>query len=285
MHEYIEEFRVLQKRKSYADLYTPRIKKYVEFMHNNGYNWLDPEHVTNLNIDTYLISIDPNNLLSSSYKNGHILGIKKFYRLLMDRKYISREVLYVLDNIMGVKESITTPIYFNLEELKDAVKLMHSYYQGNPLKTDCMLYFLFFTGLRRTEFLSLRRENIFLSKNTAIVKLPNKNMLERFVYFPDNLSKLLQQFFSQNKETYNAFNVSLRSLTYRIDLVGKFLSRKITIHTFRHSHAKYLMSKDVEVTVAQKLMGHKHISSTMHYYRVPDDKIKSIVSDVYDNAM
>lgn len=56
--------------------------------------------------------------------------------------------------------------------------------------------------------------------------------------------------------------------------------RKIKIHDFRHSHATFLLSNGIPITVISKRLGHTDISMTLYVYShlIPEDEDKSTIS-------
>jgi site-specific recombinase XerD len=50
------------------------------------------------------------------------------------------------------------------------------------------------------------------------------------------------------------------------------------IHSLRHSFATHLVEAGVELPVVQKLMGHTHISTTMQYMHVRQERLAQIQS-------
>lgn len=54
--------------------------------------------------------------------------------------------------------------------------------------------------------------------------------------------------------------------------------KEITLHNFRHSHASLLISQRVPLTVIQKRLGHKDLSTTLNKYShmIPEDEDKAI---------
>lgn len=49
------------------------------------------------------------------------------------------------------------------------------------------------------------------------------------------------------------------------------VSKKITFHSARHTHATLLLSKGVDIYTVSKLLGHKHVTSTERYAHVTDN--------------
>ena len=48
------------------------------------------------------------------------------------------------------------------------------------------------------------------------------------------------------------------------------ISKKITFHSARHTHATLLLSHGVDIYTVSKLLGHKHIISTERYAHMTD---------------
>ncbi|MDD3232461.1 MAG: tyrosine-type recombinase/integrase, partial [Clostridia bacterium] len=51
------------------------------------------------------------------------------------------------------------------------------------------------------------------------------------------------------------------------------------VHDFRHSHASFLISKNVPIVVISKRLGHSNITETLNTYThmFPNDQFKSII--------
>lgn len=83
--------------------------------------------------------------------------------------------------------------------------------------------------------------------------------------------------------TQRYFHISLPLARLSIDgklaqwAIAAGVSKKITFHSARHTHATLLLSHGVDIYTVSKLLGHKHIVSTERYAHITDNlKIETI---------
>lgn len=165
------------------------------------------------------------------------------------------------------------PIYITYEELLQGIKYYSTYNTRgmSTLKCNIVLKFLFFTGIRKGEMLSLKREKIDLV-NCSVAIWGQKDKTERTVYFPDIIIKELTDYFNSEEEINNSFNITLAEINYLAKKIGKYLNKSISPHIFRHSSAIYMTRKNISPLVMQRILGHASLQTTLIYAR-PDDKL------------
>jgi integrase len=131
------------------------------------------------------------------------------------------------------------------------------------------------------EFLRLKRANIDLDKMRILIKIPTKNSTERYGYFTPEVRDILIEYFNLEPETHNAFNTTEHQLKYFVERMNQYLppNKHISIHSLRHSYAIMLAERNVNVAIAQKLLGHRNITTTMVYYAPKDRVVERIYRD------
>jgi len=168
-------------------------------------------------------------------------------------------------------------------------------YPGKNAKTDAhrqdhqdLLVCLLHLGARINEAQNLRWSDIDFSTNTILVrrlKRSNDTLLLmttalRSVMERRYKAKTDHWVFPSKSGTYktNAGWVSTIVKRAGINLDGG----KITSHTFRHTAATRLLRSGMDITMVQKFLGHKQISSTMVYLHSQPSEVASKALAVFN---
>jgi site-specific recombinase XerD len=165
--------------------------------------------------------------------------------------------------------------YFTEKELEEAKKQLVTNFSRKmtPNKIRVILDFLYYTGIRKEEFLTLMRKDIDLENNRA--KVYGKGKKERIICFPKKVSKELSEFFISCNEENNAFNIKLGQLHYLIKMINKYCGgKKIHTHSFRHGYAKTCLKKGVDLPTLSRLLGHSSIMTTMIYANPSEEEMQ-----------
>jgi len=214
--------------------------------------------------------------------NNYIFSIRSFYYYLENRDIVTEEILErtikkipVLKVEQKIKDSLSR------DELEKLLSKALSYITRiEPLKVKAVIYFMFYTGLRKGELLRIKRADIDLELCEAIVRIPNKSKCERKVFFPKFISELLGHYFHFEVEKNNAFNISISMLAQLFVALQDFCPKKnISPHTMRRSFAMMLARQGIDIRIAQKLLGHKDIQTTLIYYDPDVEIIRNIYNE------
>jgi len=60
------------------------------------------------------------------------------------------------------------------------------------------------------------------------------------------------------------------------------ITKRVTLHTLRHSFATHLLERGVDIRVIQALLGHSKLTTTARYARVATGMIAAVVSPLDD---
>lgn len=172
------------------------------------------------------------------------------------------------------------PEYLTLDDIEKAIKYIATYnYRLSSDKIEAMLYFMFFTGVRKSEVLNLKRECFDFEKLLVKIYSP-KTKEEKLIPFPNRIKKKLENYFKSEEEKENAFNINQSQLDYLFqDIMTKHLGKKCKAHLTRHGGFRYLLEKGIPVTIVQRIAGHKSVFTTLQYLSPDQEMIERIYKE------
>ena len=149
-----------------------------------------------------------------------------------------------------------------------------------------IIVMLYGTGMRMSELLHLRFEDINFSRKTIHIKR-GKGAKDRVVMLSPQLKKLLMQlpqqkglvFLSNRGKQYSA-----RSIQMVVENAGRKanIAVKTHPHMLRHAFATHLLERGVDIRYIRDLLGHSRVSTTMVYTKVSKKNISKIKSPLDD---
>jgi len=264
LSDYLNYLKVLKFSKVYYNSLNVFFK---EFIIPKG---IEFENVTREDITEYLAikEYSPNSLNTFVKAGRHIF------------KNFLRKEDNVFNSIKLVQVERKIPDYISEEQLKRGIDYaLITVQRYNHRKVMALLKFMFYSGLRKSEILNLKRNDFELEKNPIEIKVrvPTKGKAERLVFIPYSLRVMMYQYFNSEVEKGNAFNLCSSSLDYIVRIFAEcFPDKNISAHTFRHSYAKDLIKNGMDVTIVSKLLGHKNIETTLIYVNPDEDMMREI---------
>lgn len=140
-----------------------------------------------------------------------------------------------------------------------------------------------FTGMRISEILSLKKENIDFDNNeihiTEIVKSPSSI---RNIYIHDDLKRKLLLYIG-NDDNEKLFTFKANELSSYISNFARPRHYTIHFHSFREMFVKSMVDNGINFEVIRALIGHKNINSIMDLYlRSNKKERKDAIIKVFD---
>lgn len=228
--------------------------------------------------------------ISNSSVNRKIASLKSFYKFLLKIKQI--EVSPLLKH-----KSLKTPkkiqIPFSEKEL-DQVLNHIQYPDGFDGIRDKLIIDLFYTtGIRRTELINLKMQNIDLSKNT--LKVLGKRNKERILPILPIISKQINLYLSERAQIEQIkdkdyFFLMLKgvklndSFVYRlINYYFSNVSEKVkkSPHILRHTFATHMLNNGADLNSVKELLGHSSLASTQVYTHNSLAELKKVYGDAH----
>jgi integrase/recombinase XerD len=194
-------------------------------------------------------------------------SLKFFYAEVLERK---------LEKVKMPKKEKRLPEVLTKEEVK---RLIDS---ADNVKSRLMISLLYSSGLRVSELVNLKINDLNFEENTGWVRMGKGNK-DRLFVISSALGAELQDY-SKEKGVDNEYVFSKKkALTTRnIQKIIKGtkgraeLSKKVTPHTLRHSFATHLLEDGVDIRVIQTMLGHASLNTTQVYTHVSSEQIKKV---------
>lgn len=159
-----------------------------------------------------------------------------------------------------------------------------------------MLVTMYSSGLRVSELLALKIEDISFSKRIILVRSGKGNKqrsvpinMDALDIVSSYINKDRKQFPNHNKSPFvflNKFGNPM-SRNYFFVLVKEYASKanidkNIHPHTLRHSFATSLLENGVNIVALKAMLGHSHLETTQIYTKVSTKKAFSDYSSTFD---
>ncbi|MBR3992971.1 MAG: tyrosine-type recombinase/integrase, partial [Anaerotignum sp.] len=164
------------------------------------------------------------------------------------------------------------------------------------IRDKAMMELLYATGIRVTELISLKVEDINLGleyikcgSDTKSRMIPfgtqAKRALEKY------MGKVRSEMLSDQKEDVLFVNCSGKPMTRQgFWKIIKGYAKKaginedITPHVLRHSFAAHLIENGADLRSVQEMLGHSDISTTQIYTKLTNQKLKNVYAKAHPRA-
>jgi site-specific recombinase XerD len=233
-----------------------------------------PEKMTPKKIEDYLLYLkhQKGNAPNSCY--SVLTGLRFFY------KYVTEKQIPVTYNIRRTRRKL--PQVLTMQQIW---KIICS---TNNLKHRLILMTTYSAGLRVSETINLRPENI--DSQTMTIKVKGKGKKERYTLLSKTLLGELRAYYRQyhpktllfpsgfkkNKDQPLSYE-SIRKI-YENARKKADVKKGAGVHTLRHSFATHLLEAGFDIRKIQVLMGHTSLSTTMIYLHVSRKTLSKIPS-------
>jgi len=218
-------------------------------------------------------------------RNQTMTGVKFLFRVTLRRHDLVAEIFHL-------REPDRVPLVLSQKEIKRILAMTSS------LKARVMLSLAYGCGLRAGEVVRLKVGDID-SAQEIIRIVQSKGRKDRNVMLPSDILGLLREWWKerpvgQDKDLpaperllfpgYRGKHLSTRQLSRLFLETAKEagITKRVTLHTLRHSFATHLLERGVDIRVIQALLGHSKLTTTARYARVATGMIAAVSSPLDD---
>jgi len=215
--------------------------------------------------------------LSLSYQNQTVNAARLFFITIQGSKLITEQ-------IERPRREHKLPNVLSKEEVKAILQALTN------IKHRTMLSLIYACGLRRSELLNLKPENID-SKRHLLIILNAKGKKDRVVPISDKIIDLLREYYKMYKPQVWLFEGQNAGEQYSEKSIQSVLKQSVekakikkpvTLHWLRHSYATHLLESGTDLRYIQELLGHKNSKTTEIYTHVTEKSLQKIKSPFDD---
>jgi site-specific recombinase XerD len=178
------------------------------------------------------------------------------------------------------RKGLKLPLVMSLSECAELFRTVE-----NP-KHKLLLLLGYGSGLRRSEVVSLKWEDILFDEHKMIIR-QSKGNKDRVVMLPysvvaylENYRKLYNSdcwvFPGQYKGEALSAGTMYEVMKKAVEKMG--LDKNATVHTLRHSFGTHLLENGTDIRYIQQLLGHSSIRTTMVYTHITPKAARKIIS-------
>jgi len=249
------------------EVYVRAVAKFAAFF------GLPPERLGPGEVRVYLLHLVQERRVSWSLYNQTLCALRFFYQTTLGRKHL-------LDGIPCPKEQKRLPAVLSPEEVRRFLEAITN------LKHRALFMTVYAAGLRASEVLGLRPEDIDSSRMLIRVR-QGKGHKDRYVKLSAKLLDVLREYWKRSRPRpwlfpgqYPEKPIVRNVLCELCNRIAKRagLSKRVTVHTLRHSYATHLLDAGTDLRTIQVLLGHRSIKTTALYTHVSPAKIESTPS-------
>lgn len=219
-----------------------------------------PDHLSLEEIREYQVHLVNDRRQSPQAVNQFVSAAKFFYNVTLETPWPEGA-------LVRARVPQTLPVVLSPEE----VALFFDYVPS--LRYRAALMTAYGAGLRVSEVVALKVSDID-SKRGLIRVEQGKGQKDRYAMLPDRLLKVLRIWWRAAHPPFWMFpswregrhmNCGALQMACREAASRAGLTKRVTVHTLRHSFATHLLEQGSDIRIIQALLGHSNIQTTAHY--------------------
>ena len=231
--------------------YTRTINKFILYVGDMAMN-----NVTSNQVTAFLASLK--GVKAKTVLNRHI-GLAAFWTWALKEQYVDRHIVRQVEKPRA--QVIIVEPFTEVE-----IRALLSAVRNNPERDRAIIYLLLDCGIRASELVGLKREDIDLT-NFRITVRGGKGNKDRMLPFSKKTASVLFRYLSHSNG--KPFPISRTSLTSLMERLGKRAGVKnCHPHRFRHTFAITYLRNGGDGYTLQELLGHSTMEMVRRYLHI-----------------
>lgn len=259
-----------------------RLSDFIKWMQENEANQL--HEISGKKVKEYFVDLAKR----KSEKTGEVLSIATQRKYLTTIKRFSRYLLQTNQGQIEVPVTFKGQVKKSIEILsKEEIKKLYDQCDDSllGLRDRAMLSVIYGCGLRRNEARNVCITDIWVDKNLLFVR-DGKGGKQRYVPIVGQVKNDIVNYLNTarpmlvNKQIEKAFFIGIQGKPLSVSsLYERFksllyksgISKKVGLHSLRHSIATHLLMSGMELKEIAKFLGHSSLESTQIYTHLKDE--------------
>lgn len=229
--------------------------------------------IENLTVETLRNHFSGLDSKSPTTKARHISSLKTFLNWCYRKDYIQDNPIYKIEDKPKITLNIKIADRNSIEKVICSVCIFN---KNNSINLNHLKYRLLFTlmfeaGLKVSEALNLRVEDIEFDTDTLLV---SSGMKRRIPLYSSESIKLIRLYMDEaginSGLIFKGGESETKSLSYQA--VNRFwrkycsrISVEITLQQLRDSYARDLIKRGLNISIVGRILGHRNIQTTIKY--------------------
>lgn len=261
------------------------------FGHHLASRGLDLERLSRADLIRYFQTLRSAGISSRSIARS-LAAIRGLYRFLTSERHMSSDPT---ENVENPKLWSTLPKTID-GSLVEALLAAPDVSRPEGLRDRAMLEVLYATGVRVTELIRLRIDDLVL--DAGFLRTLGKGSKERIVPFGDAARDALVAYLERARPLLDTQGdpalflskrgrgLSRQSIWQKISHYARAagISGRISPHTLRHSFATHLLENGADLRSVQMMLGHSDISTTQIYTHVSRARLQKMYDEHHPRA-
>jgi len=268
----IEKFKHWMQSKRYSQstiaTYIDALTTFLKFFYKKDIEAITSEDVISFNVE-YIFK----KKLSASYQNQVVNAIKLFYRQVENRSMD-------IDIIHRPKRQKLLPNVLSKAEVKLILESLIN------VKHKAMLSLIYGCGLRRSELINLKPNDIDSKRNIIVIR-QSKGKKDRIAPLSIKIIEMLRVYYQlykpkvwlfEGQQSGNPYDERSLSNVLKQAVKKAGIKKPVSLHWLRHSYATHLLEAGTDLRYIQEILGHSSSRTTEIYTHVSTKNIQQIQS-------
>ena len=265
--EYLNILVIKRYSKNTIKTYVNYFKDFIEYFPEK-----ELDEITVHEINNYILYLIQQKGISSSQQNQRINAIKFYYEKVLNRQ----KQYFEIERPRAEKK---LPNVLSKEEINRLIKTIDN------IKHKCIITIIYSAGLRRSEVLNIKPEDIDSSR--MLIKITGgKGNKDRYSLLSVKLLEDLRIYHKEYKpkkwlfegQAGGKYSAESVAQILKKALLKSGIRKKVTPHTLRHSFATHLLEQGIDLRYIQELLGHSNSKTTEIYTHVSNKHLGQIKS-------